>query len=123
MARASRAEWAKRVERWRDSGLSAKEYASETGLKATTLSYWKWRLGAAERGRSSGPRPVGLRTIMGRSPAAARAPRFVEVTPAVQTPSAEPLTLELQGAIMVRVPVGFDEETLVRVLRVVRTAT
>jgi hypothetical protein len=60
---------------------------------------------------------------MGRSPAAARAPRFVEVTPAVQTPSAEPLTLELQGAIMVRVPVGFDEETLVRVLRVVRTAT
>jgi hypothetical protein len=60
---------------------------------------------------------------MGRSLPTDAAVRFVEVTPAVQMPSAEPLTLELPGAIMVRVPVGFDEETLGRVLRVVRAAT
>lgn len=49
MAKVDRAEWQKRVERWRDSGLSAKEFAAETGLKASTLSYWKWRLGAEQR--------------------------------------------------------------------------
>jgi hypothetical protein len=38
MSRASRAEWAKRVERWKDSGLSAKEFAAETGVKSLALS-------------------------------------------------------------------------------------
>jgi len=30
--RVSRDEWAKRVERWKDSGLTAKEFASEVGI-------------------------------------------------------------------------------------------
>ena len=118
MARTSRVEWAKRVERWGDSGLSAKEYASQTGLKASTLSYWKWRLGSERRG-SVGPDQGRL--SKGRS-AVAIAPRFVEVT-AVAAPQPAPLTLELPGAITVRVPVGFDEDTLGRVLRVARAAT
>lgn len=32
MPKATRAEWAKRVERWKDSGLTAAEYAAETGI-------------------------------------------------------------------------------------------
>jgi hypothetical protein len=44
MARASRAEWAMRVERWKASGLTAKEFAAETGLKASTLTFWSWKL-------------------------------------------------------------------------------
>ena len=53
MDRTSREEWAKRVERWGDSGLTAKEYAAEIGIKAHTLSWWKWRLssGAPAQGR------------------------------------------------------------------------
>ena len=44
MDRASRETWAKRVERWTDSGLTAKEYAAELGIKAHSLTWWKWRL-------------------------------------------------------------------------------
>jgi hypothetical protein len=35
--RASRDEWAKRVERWRDSGLRAEQFAAELGINAGTL--------------------------------------------------------------------------------------
>jgi len=31
MAKATRAEWAKRVERWKDRGLTAKEFAAGLG--------------------------------------------------------------------------------------------
>jgi hypothetical protein len=44
MAKADREEWARRVQRWQESGLTAREFATEMGLKATTLTYWKWRL-------------------------------------------------------------------------------
>ena len=62
MDRTSREEWAKRVERWRDSGLTAAEFAAELGINAHSLSWWKWRLAAeqAKRGptrRSSSRRP------------------------------------------------------------------
>jgi hypothetical protein len=43
--RASREEWAKRVKRWRESGLSAEQYASELGINAGTLKFWKYQLG------------------------------------------------------------------------------
>jgi transposase-like protein len=36
--------WLKRVERWKDSGLSAREFAAEVGINAQTLSYWRWKL-------------------------------------------------------------------------------
>jgi hypothetical protein len=36
MERVSREAWAKRVERWRGSGLTAAEYAAEIGVKPQT---------------------------------------------------------------------------------------
>ena len=39
MARATREMWAKRVERWADSELTAKEFAAEVGINAGTLVY------------------------------------------------------------------------------------
>jgi hypothetical protein len=47
--------WAKRVERWTDSGLTAKEYAAGLGIKAHSLTWWKWRLssGAGSEGQSA----------------------------------------------------------------------
>jgi hypothetical protein len=44
MARVSREVWAKRVERWKDSGLSAKEFAAELDVSPNTLTFWKWKL-------------------------------------------------------------------------------
>ena len=48
---------------------------------------------------------------------------LIPLVTAVAAPQPAPLTLELPGAITVRVPVGFDEDTLGRVLRVARAAT
>jgi hypothetical protein len=37
--RASREEWRQRVERWRDSGLTAAPFATETGINPRTLTF------------------------------------------------------------------------------------
>ncbi len=118
MVRASRADWAKRVERWKDSGLTAKEFAAETGLNASTLSYWRWRLGAERRtDKPVDKRQVKTSRAKRRPPKArSKAPTFVEVT--APTPVADPLELVMPGELRVRVPVGFDEATLAAVLRV-----
>jgi transposase len=36
--------WAKRVERWRRSGLTAAQFAAREGINRHTLAYWKWKL-------------------------------------------------------------------------------
>ena len=132
MARASRAEWAKRVERWQQSGLTAKEFAAQTGLKQSTLSYWKWAL----RSTPSEPPRRASKKRASRAPAMTKSasksgPRqgpaaeqlgsnsgaFVEVTAGVAVSGS--LELVLGGHLTVRVPVGFDEETLTRLMRAV----
>ena len=42
------AEWAKRVERWKRSGLSAEEFSAREGLRAARLSWWRWYLSRKE---------------------------------------------------------------------------
>lgn len=94
--------WKQRVQRWTDSGLTAKEFAAEVGCNVHTLTHWKWRLSAGARS----------------APAAARsaeAPRFVEVvTPAVERASAvtEAFELLLPGGLLVRVPPRFEAASL-----------
>jgi hypothetical protein len=44
MARTSRAEWIRRVARWRESKTSADEFAAQHGIKAVRLRYWDWKL-------------------------------------------------------------------------------
>ena len=124
MARTNAEQWAKRVERWKDSGLSAKQFAAETGLKASTLSYWRWRLAAPERASVTGgsddvqstERPeVGRRAKRGRRPTS-RLPACVELPVAAIANSPTMLEL-LVGDVRVRVPAGFDEVTLMHVVR------
>lgn len=42
--RRTAAEWADEVRAWRRSGKTAAGYARRRGLKATTLSWWAWKL-------------------------------------------------------------------------------
>jgi hypothetical protein len=107
--RESRDTWAKRVERWRESGLTANEFAAETGLKAGTLTYWKWKL------KSDGaPKQAERRIRAIREPAASE---FVEV--AVGAPSiASHYEVVSPTGWRVRVPADFDAESLERLLRV-----
>jgi hypothetical protein len=125
----------KRVERWGDSGLSAKEFAAEIGVNAGTLAHWKWRLGAEGRGglQSSSKKPTLPKP---------RGPTFVEVTPtavaealtgrpSTKAPTAmrppneavapakyEPLEVVLLNGLCIRVPVYFEATSLGRVVAV-----
>ena len=103
MGRDARATWAKRVERWGASGLSAAEFALEIGVNPRTLTYWKWKLGRPEQ-RSAAPRP-----------------EFVEVVPTASAlrsggASLDALEVVLVGGVVIRVPARFDADALRRVV-------
>jgi transposase-like protein len=39
--RVSRVVWEKRIERWLESGLTAKEFAAEIDVRPNSLGYWR----------------------------------------------------------------------------------
>jgi hypothetical protein len=115
MGRVSRDVWAKRVERWRESGLTAKEFSAEIGIKSHSLTYWAWKLGAAakaEKAQRSEP----------EKPSEPERLEWVEVaTPRPDTSDSmsAPTALELVvGRATVRVPPRFDAAALGRLLDV-----
>lgn len=119
MARASREVWEKRIQRLHESDLTDAEFAREIGVNVHTLRSWKWKLRseAEGRGRSRGPRATRSR------PAATPAATFVEmhVAPEGTERAAPVIELRVSG-VDVRVPVGFDEVTLWRLLSLLRGA-
>lgn len=119
MEGASREVWAKRVERWVDSGLTAKEFAAEMGINPRTLTYWKWRLG---KDRAEGRRRPSSRSgarRKGQRRSRRPTPTFVEVTPVKSAEDVSARALELAvGRYTVRVANGFGPETLTQLLDV-----
>lgn len=108
MDRESRETWAKRVERWKDSGLTAKEFAAELGINAHSLTWWRWRLSSPAA--ASKPRSRVRRVTKEPAPVT-----FVEV-PAPT--AAEALEVVLPSSIRIRVPAAFDAGSLGRLLEV-----
>jgi hypothetical protein len=114
MARADRATWAKRVERWKDSGLSAAEFAGELGISPNSLSWWKWQLGKREAtSQLTTPKKPAARAGKARRVGRPRM-KFVEL-PSTPAPS-EPLEVVLPSGVRVRVPDHFDAAALGRLL-------
>jgi len=111
--RTSREEWAKRVERWQDSGLTAAEFARELGINASTLAYWKYAL---KKGAESSTKRRTKRSRRQPRPALAPQPSFVEVE--ASTPTNDRFELELSRGRRLRIPRGFDEATLRRLVGV-----
>lgn len=104
MARERREVWEKRVERWREGGLTAEEFARELGCKASTLRQWKYKLAVGKPGKPIGP---------------SERIEFVELVAPAQSAgaNAEPLEVVV-GKATIRVPKGFDAETLGRLVAV-----
>jgi transposase len=105
-----RAKW---VERWKDSGLTAKEFAAEAGLKVSALYYWSAQLSAAARRNGH---------VGDDDPAPPARPSTTPVPPMIELPvvavAPAPAMIEvLLGNVRVRVPSGVDEVTLTRVVR------
>lgn len=111
MARASREVWAKRVERWKDSGLSAKEFAAELDISPKSLTFWRWKLRQLETGKGAGSTARGNR----QTKTARVAPQgFLQLVPTSAPPSTA-LELVLRDGLVLRVAPGFDEATLLQV--------
>jgi hypothetical protein len=113
--RVGREEWAKRVARWSESGLTAAEFSTELGINPRTLTYWKWTLG--KEARSNQVAAVGREKAA--PPVAAKRRRVVESSGLIELQVAASdgrLELELRGGCRVRVPRGFDEQDLRRLL-------
>jgi transposase len=111
--RVSREEWAKRVERWKDSGLTAKEFASELGVNPRSLVFWKWQLGkAVAKAPKASPVPATSRST-------AMLP-LVELSPA---PTSSHFELELAGGRRLAIPSTFDADALRRLISVLEKAS
>jgi len=98
-------------DRWRDSGLTAKEFASEINVNAGTLTAWKYKL-RRESTPAERARP-GIRK-------AEDVPGFLRVVP-VQAEHARARAAGFEIVIgtrtVVRVPNDFDEVALIRLVR------
>lgn len=107
--RTSRAEWQRRIERWKDSGLSAEHFAAELGINAGTLRHWKYFLG------KQGGRAAKIKAPM------ASASALVEVqSSSVVATASPPLPFELELGVdrKLRIPSQFDAAALERLLAV-----
>ena len=105
---ATRAEWAKRVERWQKSGLSAEEFAKREGItRPKQLVWWRWKL------RSSSPPspPPPLQFLPVRVVDEASQPAGVPSTAPV-------IEVVLPNGRVVRVPPGFEPAMLESVLSI-----
>ena len=110
--RESRETWAKRVKRWRESGLTSGEFCAEVDLNPRTLIYWAWRLRKegslppAKSARKVQKPKIPLATAAGKPPRENKAvlpPKFVELTSQPTSSSHEPIEIVVRS-ITVRVP-------------------
>lgn len=108
MKRRTSDDWARLVEGWKTSGLTAAAFGERRGVNPRTLVYWNWRLGK-ERG--------DVRKRPGRRRRAA-SPSFTELA---LGPS--PAVVEVViGDATVRVPKGADASLVREVVRALRGA-
>lgn len=115
MARTSRATWVERIERWEQSGLTAKQFAAEANVSAKSLSFWKWKLRRAdaqsEHARARGPRS-----------SESTKPKFVQLIASTGEHRALPIEVVLPSQLVVRIPFNFDERALQRIVAALRGA-
>lgn len=99
----TREEWQLRLARWKhSSSMTTDEFAAREGVSRGQLTWWVGRLRTLER---EGPAP---------------GPAFVELEPSSTGLGVE---VVLRGGVVVRVPVGFDGDTVSRLVRVLEEVT
>jgi len=98
--------WAERVEHWGQSGLDAATFAAKAGepVTAVRLKRWKWKLNQLAKQAQNG---------------ASVAMSFVRLEATKAVTQREPVEIVIDNGRLVRVGVGFDEDTLARVLAVI----
>jgi len=112
--RANRQEWQKRVDRWKASGLTAKEFAAEMGVNAGTLQFWSSKLKRRE-----------VRVVAPRAPRVAVpvASSFLEVRPISVRDVDARIEVELANGRRLHVPPTFDATVLQKLIAALETTT
>lgn len=116
--RVEREEWAKRVERWRDSGLTTAEFAAELGINPKTLTYWAWTLKREASGQKRAWPAKKRQATVDMATATRAAPAFVELP---RQGSMARFELEVRGRRL-HIPSTFDAQQLRALLEVLETA-
>jgi hypothetical protein len=119
--RVEREEWAKRVERWRDSGLTTAQFAAELGINPKTLTYWAWTLKREASGKKRvwPSKKLTEATMVGAGASAAKAaPAFVELP---RHGSSARFELEVRGRRL-HIPSAFDAQQLRALLKILESA-
>jgi transposase len=111
--RVNRDEWRRRVDRWKESGLTAREFAAEMGINAGTLQFWRYKL---QRGSRPGK----------RASAAASSDAILSSLVEVRAPAGAiadmRFEIELSNGRRVRVAAGFEPTALKTLLAVLEAA-
>jgi len=118
MTRQTREDWAQRIQRFKDSGLTAKQFAAEMGLNVHTLTHWKWRLSRdarrTEERRSHQTVDIGNAFVEVVGPIVEDRPgaRALKTSAAAATP----FELVLRNGLLLRIPAHFNEASLRQVI-------
>jgi transposase len=103
MVRGTREQWSERVERWRESGLTAGEFSRKIGVSKATLYWWSSRLPSkrekASLVRTAAPSPI----------------TFVEMPRRARS---APIEVMLPSGHRLRIPSDFEAPTVERLLDV-----
>lgn len=102
------------MQRWKDSGLTAAEFAAETGINAGTLQFWSYKLKKGF-GESATPKSTVPHTPVSAS--------IIELRPAAALAPDARFEIELAGGRRVRVPVNFDAAALRALLGVLEAVS
>ena len=102
-------EWRRRLQCWAKSGLRADRFAEQEGVTVSTLYRWARRLGLGPVKQGRGRPRAGVRPVVLPLVVAPDTPALLEPAPALE--------VLLRGGEIIRVPRGFDDDTLVRVVR------
>jgi hypothetical protein len=90
------------------SGLTLAEFGRRTGIAEKRMRWWRKRLGKRSRSCAKALAMVPVRIKVPAAPSSA-------------APAAPPIEVVV-GDLVVRIPVGFDAETLARLVGVLRPA-
>ena len=104
--------WQRTIRRQRRSGLSIRAFCEEAGLSEGTFHYWQRKLDGQDDSETETP------ASSSKNPSAQQTASFLPIQVAgdqITTPPADCLEVTLPSGTTLRVPGGFDPETLTAV--------
>ena len=107
--------WRARIAEQRESGLSVRRFCSREKISEASFHTWKRERGLRDRERSEASEATGAGDDTGGDP------MFVPLRVAPSQPSLANLELLHRSGHTIRVPAGFDDEALRRLLAVLES--